>query len=99
MKYIEKTIENEQGYDVTCWVAVSGSFSLSENQGKITLLGWKDVDAYNEKKAPSDTKTETFALSDLQSFETVWTEIAGKLVTLSINFSNGEIKDTEGVST
>lgn len=94
MKYIEQAIENEQGYTVSCWVAVAGSFSLSENQGRITLVGWKDVDAYKAKKAPSDQKIETFALSDLQNFEAVWGEIASKLVTASTNFRNAQIKDT-----
>ena len=99
MKYIEQTIENEQGFNSTFWLCVSGSFSLDENKGKITLVGWKDVQAYKDKKAPSDQKTETFALSDLQSFEAVWAEIAGRLTTSSTNFENATIKDTEQETT
>lgn len=93
MKYIDKILQNDCGFDVTCWVAVSGSFSLDENKGTITLLGWKDVESFQSKAAPADSKWIELELSSLQSFETVWGEIVMRLVGEGV-FLNGEIKET-----
>ena len=92
MKVITKSIENGAGFPVSCWVATSGSYDLSSGSGTVTLEGYKDVTAFQEHKQSCDGRTIRFSLSDLSSFEAVWTEIATKLVT-SGELAGGSIVD------
>lgn len=92
MKVITKNIENESGVNVGCWVAVDGRYSLQQNKGMIQLDGYKDVASYQAGKNPCDCKTVSFALSDITAFETIWQEIATKLITTG-DLSGGSIVD------
>lgn len=94
MKYIEKTLTNGQGYDVTCWVASEGSFNVLTGMAKLKMTGWKDADAFVGKKPHADQKWVELEMSSLKSFESVWGELALKLVTGGA-FENGIINDTE----
>lgn len=96
MKYIDKSLVNDQDYAVTCWVATEGSFNILTGKAKLKMVGWKNVETFNAKKPQADQKWIELELASLQSFEAVWTELATKLVTSGV-FEGGEIKDTEEV--
>ena len=92
MKVITKTIENDAGVNVSCWIAESGRYELAANKGTVTLVGYKDVAAYQAGKSAVDCKEVRFALTDISSFETIWSEIATKLVTTG-ELAGGSIVD------
>ena len=92
MKIISKVIENRMGISVGCWKAVSGDFSLSEGLGSVSLHGYKDVSAFQSGKEPIECKTVHFDLSAIETFESVWTEIANKLISTG-ELAGGSIVD------
>jgi hypothetical protein len=97
MKYIEKILQNNQGFDVTCWVATEGSFNVMTGKARLRMSGWKDAEAFAARKPHADSTWVELELSSLQSFETVWGELAMRLVSEG-KFAQGEIKDTTEVT-
>lgn len=96
MKYIQKTLQDSHDNDVACWIASEGAFNILQNTAKLKVAGWKSKDAYNAGKSASDEpKWVEFKLSDLQSFEAVWAEIAMRLISQGAPFEGGTIEDTE----
>lgn len=93
MKYISKDVVNQQGFTCACWVATEGSFSTITGKAKLKVVGWKDVEAYEAKKPSADNKWIDVELANLQSFESMWNEIAGIIIATK-PFDNGIIKDT-----
>lgn len=97
MKYIEKTgLIDSADHENTCWVAIEGAFFLKSDFAIIKLCGYKNKDAFVANKTSPDIKTIQVKMSELASFETVWSEIATKLITEGV-FAGGVIKDTDEV--
>lgn len=94
MKYIFKTgIKDSSNHENICWLAAEGSFNVLTGKAKLKMVGWKDVEAFQSKAAPADSKWVELELSSLKTFEAVWGEIAMRLVGEGV-FLNGEIKET-----
>lgn len=95
MKYIEKSgINDPSNHENICWVAANGSFALKEDDAYVTLYGYKDVTSFLSGAQPADNKKVHVALSSLQTFEAVWSELALRLISEG-TFEGGTIKDTE----
>lgn len=80
-------------HENTCWVAKAGSFDLATDSASMMLVGYKDTQAFMNGKSFADTANVQFKLSDLTTFEAVWTEIATKLVSPGGPFEGGTIED------
>jgi hypothetical protein len=106
MKYIEKTLTDSEGYDITCHVAVGGSFNLVAQSGGVQVKSWKDVVAFNEGKVvkresnvPVDLTTLTATCGEFPAemtvYESLWTVLAMRLIgDPSSEFYGGVLKDT-----
>ncbi len=93
MKYIEKIVQNEQGFDVPCWVATEGSFDILTGKARLKMAGWKDAQAFVDKRPSAGHIWVELELTSLQSFETVWGELAMRLISEG-KFEGGVIADT-----
>ena len=80
-------------HENTCWVAKAGSFDLAEDRASMMLFGYKDGQAFLDGKSHADSVNVHFKLSELATFEAVWTEIATKLVSPGGPFEGGAIVD------
>jgi hypothetical protein len=104
MKYIEKAIMTATGVEATAWIAIDLSAQLwrqsrafnDPQPGKIMLLGWKDITALMEMKAPMETKPYDVAdISQLASYGAMMTELVTDMVSdAGSPFYGGAVKET-----
>lgn len=105
MKYIEKILTDNREHENNCWVAVKGSFNLGiindfdlnesiEGYANLVLYGWKNKEAFLNNAEYSDIRTIQIKLNDIQAFEAMWAEIAGKIITDETSqFLSGQLLD------
>jgi len=89
-RYINNPITAPSGHPNTCWRAVKLDADLEVGTVTLTYLGWKDGQAYADKKVPTDSRVLTFNVSDITSYDTLFTELAG-LTLMSPEFLGGAI--------
>ncbi len=110
MKYIQKTLTDAEGYEVSCHVALDGGFNLAASTASLTVKGWKDVTAFSDGRAPKltnnvavDLLSITTTCGDLPPattvYEALWIVMATRLVSDPEGvFYGGVIADTEATN-
>lgn len=95
-KYIELSLETDQGYTNECWVPTCASVLLSESEETFGLVvsGYKDKASKDAGKTVGENKGVSIDLSTMASWPALKTEILNFLVTDSSSpFVGGILED------
>ncbi len=92
---INKTIVLDSGIEVSFWIAEIVFGDVLNNNGNITLRGWKDVDAYKTGKASVTIRNAVLKnFSTLENYTAFWSSVATELLT-NTEFVGGTLQDSE----
>jgi hypothetical protein len=92
MYVIKKSINDAYtGHDNLIWQATYIEGDLTTGRGILVLDGWKDETAYEAGLRPSAQNRVDINMRELTTFESVWAELATKLLNSDPLFNNGEL--------
>ena len=90
--YLKKGIEAVTGQTNECWRSIRGNIDIVEEVGVISLIGFKDGQAFADGKISGDNRIVVLDLSKFPSWHNLYNDIAVYLASKDPTFIGATIE-------